>query len=65
MESYVHNFIADLATQGDFLAKYAKDEPQIAFLLLHLCFSKKVNHLLRTIPPDVSQKSGTYHLAAD
>ena len=23
--------------------------------LLHHCFSKKVNHLLRTLPPDVSQ----------
>ena len=55
MDSYLHNFIADLAAQGDLLAKYAKDEPQIAFLLLHHCFSKKVNHLLRTLPPDVSQ----------
>ena len=26
-----------------------------AFLLLHHCFSKKVNHLLRTLPLDVSQ----------
>ena len=55
VESYLHNFIADLAAQGDLLAKYAKEEPQIAFLLLHHCFSKKVNHLLRTLPLDVSQ----------
>ena len=55
VESYLHNFIADLAAQGDLLAKYAKEEPQIAFLLLHHCFSKKVNHLLRTLPPDVSE----------
>ena len=27
VESYLHNFIADLAAQGDLLAKYAKDEP--------------------------------------
>ena len=50
----LHHFIADLAAQGDLLAKYAKDEPQIAFLLHH-CFFKKVDHLLRTLPPGVFQ----------
>ena len=55
VKSYLHNFIADLAAQGGLLAKYAKDKPKIAFLLLHHCFSKRVNNLLRTLPPDVSQ----------
>ena len=48
--------MTELATQGDRLAKYAEDEPQIAFLLLQNCFSKEVNHLLRTLPPAVSQE---------
>ena len=56
VEIYLKNLITELATQGDRLAKYAEDEPQIGFLLLHHCFSKKVNHLLRTLPPAVSQE---------
>lgn len=55
IESYLADMMSDLSDQADILAKYAKEEPQTAFLLLHSCFSKKVNHLLRTLPPNVTQ----------
>ena len=52
VESFLNDFIANLAAQGDILAKYAEDEPKVAFLLLNHCFSKKVNHLLRALSSD-------------
>jgi hypothetical protein len=55
VEAYLADFMSDLSEKADCLAKYAKEDPQTAFLLLHHCFSKKVNHLLRTLPPSVSQ----------
>jgi hypothetical protein len=55
VEAYLTDFMSDISNQADCLAKYAQDEPQTAFLLLHNCFSKKVNHLLRTLPPVVFQ----------
>ena len=56
-DDYCIGFCTDLITKLEDEATKIKDLPdtQSAFLLLKYCFSQKIQHLLRTVPPHITR----------